>query len=104
LRSSRDFARVFRTGRRSRSDGLTVFVAGPAEAGPARLGLSIRRAAGNAVERNRTKRRLRAAWRELPVAEGIDVVVKADRAAVDAAYQEMEKHLIQALGSAGALR
>ncbi|HYI46346.1 MAG TPA: ribonuclease P protein component [Actinomycetota bacterium] len=104
MRTSRDFARVFRAGKRSRSDGITVFVAGSSEEGPSRLGMSIRRAAGNAVARNRTKRRLRAAWQQLEVPDGLDVVVRADRAAVEATYQEMEKHVVGALTSAGALR
>lgn len=68
------------------------------------MGMSIRRSAGNAVARNRTKRRMRDAWRRLEVADGLDVVVRADRPAVEAAYQEMEKHMVGALTAAGALR
>jgi ribonuclease P protein component len=104
LRNSRDFARVFRTGRRASSDGVTVYVATSPDGGAARLGLAIKRGSGNAVARNRTKRRLRAAWGRLDLTEPMDVVIRADRSAVEERYQEMEKHLVSALRSSGALR
>lgn len=104
LSSSRDFARAFRTGRKATSDGITVFVAESDDRGPARLGMAIRRSAGNAVARNKTKRRVREAWRKLEVGDRLDVVIRVDRDGVEASYQEMEKHLIGALTSAGALR
>ena len=68
------------------------------------MGMSIKRSAGNAVARNRTKRRLRAMWRRLAVPDGLDVVVGVEQPAVEASYQEMEKHVVGALTSAGVLR
>lgn len=57
-----------------------------------RLGLTVTKKVGNAVERNRIRRRLRAAARAvLPQAgrEGYDYVVVARRAALTADFSEL---------------
>jgi len=71
LSRSRDFDAVYRKGR-SVSTRFLVLYAFPREedsAGDARLGLAVSRKLGGAVERNRLKRRLRAAFEE--VREGL---------------------------------
>lgn len=67
LSRSRDFDAVYRKGR-SVSTRYLVLYAFPREEdreGEPRLGLAVSRQLGGAVERNRLKRRLRAAWEEL---------------------------------------
>jgi len=57
-----------------------------------RLGLTVTKKTGNAVERNRIRRRLRAAARAvLPQAgkDGFDYVVVARRAALTAGFSEL---------------
>lgn len=85
LLSPAEFDRVYRH-RRSAADGALVMYACPAAAGDAsasalaRLGLSVSRRVGNAVVRNRWKRRLREAFRavrgEMPVGQDFIVVVR----------------------------
>ena len=86
LRSSADFAAVFRGARgaggsRSGSRFVVVHVnSTDARAGqPPRVGLVVSKAVGNAVVRNRTKRVLRALMSsridQLP--QGVDVVIRA---------------------------
>jgi ribonuclease P protein component len=86
LRSSNDFAAVFRGARgaggsRSGSRFVVVHVnPTDARAGqPPRVGLVVSKAVGNAVVRNRTKRVLRALMNsrisQLP--DGVDVVIRA---------------------------
>ena len=72
IRKRQEFERVFRKGRRARGPDMHV-VALCSENGPARLGLAVSRRVGNAVVRNRVKRRVREIFRrhrdQLPVAD-----------------------------------
>ena len=59
-----EFNRVYGQGRRTRQGPLVVHAL-PNACGHARLGLSVSKKVGNAVDRNRVKRRLRDAFRHL---------------------------------------
>ncbi len=102
LARSADFRRVYAAGRRARRDGITVWVA-PADQPerPSRLGLAIRASTGTAVVRNRTRRRLRAAYRDYEPAAGYDVVARGDETVTGKNFQEVREHLWAALAAAG---
>jgi ribonuclease P protein component len=59
---------------------------------PPRVGFVVSKAVGNAVVRNRTKRRLRAsvATRLNGIPKGLDVVVRANPAAGAATWDELD--------------
>ena len=69
--------------------------------GPARLGVSVRRGAGNAVVRNRIKRRLRAAAARCEVVPGVVVVVAGDRSVATLPCERLVAELTTALTAAG---
>lgn len=70
---------------------MVVFVAQqPQDAvGPSRVGFAVSKGVGNAVTRNRVKRRLRAIAAPLLPATGVDVVVRANPAAALADFNEL---------------
>ncbi|MGN6751733.1 MAG: ribonuclease P protein component [Intrasporangium sp.] len=67
---------------------------------PPRVGFVVSKAVGNAVVRNRTKRRLRAsvATRLSGIPAGLDVVVRANPSAAQATYVELDSALERQLG------
>ena len=73
----------------------------PEPVGP-RLGMAISASAGTAVERNRIRRRIRAAFAHCPVGRDRDVVVRADRTAGTVTFHELVAALQTALDEAGA--
>ena len=67
LTRSRDFDAVYRQGRSVSTRFLVLYWFPRAEGEEAsRLGIAVPRKAGGAVVRNRLKRRLKEAWRQLP--------------------------------------
>jgi ribonuclease P protein component len=96
-----DFRRILRRGRRL---GGTLLVAHMlrSEDAPARFGFVVGRAVGNAVVRNRVKRRLRAIAHEmLPgVPRGTAVVVRALPGAASGTFGELDAELRRALDRA----
>lgn len=75
LRGSSDFKRVRRTGR-SYAHPLVVLVASPNGLAFTRLGVAAGKTVGDAVERNRAKRRMREALRAIipAISPGWDLI------------------------------
>jgi ribonuclease P protein component len=102
LSRSADFDRVYREGRSHASRHLVVYAfprAAGADADEPRLGVSVGRKVGGAVERNRMKRLLReafwAAAEELP--DGYDFVLVARPDAGELARERGEDGIAEAL-------
>jgi ribonuclease P protein component len=95
------FRHAVRNGRRAGSRTVVVHAALPAAGGgsPAEVGLVVSKAVGNAVVRNRVKRRLRHLARDHVAALPDDalVVIRAQGAAAAASYQELGSDLDRCL-------
>jgi ribonuclease P protein component len=108
LSRSRDFDAVYRHGRSASTRYLVVYWF-PREGtdSTSRLGIAVPRRAGGAVTRNRLKRRLREAWRQLPPRpEGHDYVLVARPGLAEAAeargFEWLRERIEEALGKAAA--
>jgi ribonuclease P protein component len=102
LRKSSDFAMVRRVGR-SWADDLLVLAARRNEMPRTRYGFVVGRRVGNAVTRNRIKRRLRGAVTESCVVEGWDITLIARNRAANAKYHELKESLNRLMVRAGIL-
>ena len=105
LRKQRDFSRVYKQGK-SRGGKYAVILY-------KRNGLKISRTAfvsskkvGNSVERNRSRRLLRAAYKEIEteIRSGFDIIFVARNAINGCKEQEVEKQLRKSLKGSGLLR
>ena len=104
LRRSTDFAAAIRGGRRAGRGTVVVhlFLEEPAQASTARAGFVVSKAVGNAVVRNRVRRRLRHLVRPLlaGLPDGAILVVRALPAAASASFAALGTDLDGALAAA----
>ena len=102
LTDGQQFASAIRQGRRAGSRSLVVHLGAEAAPGqvPPKAGLVVGKAVGNAVHRNRVKRRLRHLLRDrLPaVPSGAHLVVRALPPAAEATSAQLAAELDRALG------
>jgi len=98
LQKHAEFDQVYRRGRRHFSPHMTVFFL-RREAGPGpRVGFTVGRVLGGAVERNRIRRRLREAARlelgKLP--EPVDVVIHPKKSVLKAEFSQLREEMAEA--------
>jgi ribonuclease P protein component len=93
-----DFERVYKQGRRHFAAHMTVFYLLRSEGEGLRVGFTVGRVLGGAVQRNRMKRRLREAVRLQRPAESVpvDVVINPKKTLLTADFAEVEKEIVRA--------
>jgi ribonuclease P protein component len=102
LRKRREFLSVQRRGQRVHGQLQVVIAAASRTPGP-RLGVTASKKVGNAVQRNRTKRLIRDAFRHLrtDVPSWLEIVVVARKSMVDSSQQavlaELQKCIDRAI-------
>jgi len=99
-----EFLRVAAKGRKTPMPGLVLQALQRDDAGPARLGFTVTRKVGNAVVRNRTRRRLKEAARlllaERPVS-GVDLVLIGRDATRRRDFRALQGDIARALDKLG---
>jgi ribonuclease P protein component len=99
-----DFERVYKQGRRHFATHITAFyllrdmeqgLSGP------RIGFTVGKALGGAVQRNRIKRRLREAIRlnEFPGSVALDVVINPKRSVLAMDFSDLQSEVAKAFGT-----
>lgn len=98
LSRSGEFRRVYSSGRKLRLGSATLFVSANT-AGHPRLGVTVTRKVGGAVERNRLKRRVREMFRKnfAAIPGHWDIVVNVRPGAGELSHAEMEREIMGAL-------
>ena len=100
LRKRADFDSVRARGKRV-SDNLFVLTVARSEAAQTRWGLAVGRRVGNAVVRNRVKRKIRENIRDMTCKTGLDVIVFARPGAADAGSESFRSSLHKLARRAG---
>ena len=95
-----DFDRVYKKGRRHFATHMTVFYLRretdePAAPSQHRVGFTVRKVLGGAVQRNRMKRRLREAVRlqAIKLPAGVDVVINPKASLLSADFDELRSEI-----------
>jgi len=100
LRKHAEFELVYKSGRRQFSSSFTAFYLlrpGTQSEGP-RVGITVGRQMGGAVQRNRIKRRVRAAVRQnlRRVASAVDVVINPKKAVFGMDFEALSTEIARA--------
>ena len=102
LTSRQDFAAVYRTGKAFRSN-LLILRTRQNGGRPSRFGYTVGKSRGNAVVRNKVKRRLREIARAASVSPGWDIIMNARRDAARADWPRLQSTVVKLMTRAGVL-
>ena len=101
-----EFLRVAAKGRKTPSSGVVMQALSRDDDGPVRLGFTVTKKVGNAVIRNRTRRRLREAARAVlktEVVRGVDLVLIGRDSTRDRRFVLLVEDVRRAMAKLGAL-
>jgi ribonuclease P protein component len=100
-----DFERVYKQGRRHFAAHMTVFYLPRQKGEGVRVGFTVGKVLGNAVVRNRMKRRLREAVRlHGMIASAMDVVINPKKSLLSAAFIDVQREICRAFEVIAAAR
>jgi ribonuclease P protein component len=104
LRKHADYQRVYKASRKQFAKQMSYFftlrtaeeiASDPDGAGGARIGLTVGKVMGKAVDRNRIKRRMREAVRKnlATLTTPVDVILHPRRSVIDLEFQQLESEV-----------
>ena len=105
LKNSQDFRKLYRRGKTAAHPVMAVYCRGNGRK-ENRVGVTVSKKLGNAVWRNRVKRRLRAVYRlnEEKILPGRDLILIGRRATHDASFPELERVFLSLSDKLGMMR
>lgn len=105
MKRNHEFQRLYRRGKSAASPYLALYCR-KGRRGENRLGFTVGKKVGGAVQRNRVRRRLREIYRlhEGEFLPGYDMVVVARSRAVAASYQKLQRAYLSLAQSLGLLQ
>jgi ribonuclease P protein component len=104
LRAASEFSRVREQGVSRAGKYVVINVLPLPEGGRCRFGIITSRKVGNAVQRNRVRRRLREIIRACTPREAVWVVTVARRPAADAAFRDLQQDWLRTVKRLGGLQ
>ena len=106
LKQNSDFRRAYGRGKSFSDPALVTYVLRNNRAGVCRMGITTSKKIGNAVERNRSRRIIRAAFRELTptVKGGYDFVFVARSRTKHLKSTDIQKIMLHQLNKAGVIK
>ena len=98
-----DYRRLVRSGRRARGSVLLAYARRTRPDEPLRVGVIVARTVGNAVVRNRVRRRIKAVgWSLAQEVRGMDVVIRALPSAAGADFAAIDSEVRRLAGELAA--
>ena len=104
LRKHADYQRVYKDGKRQSLPLMTYFFAPRPDVPGSRVGLTAGKVLGNAVARNRIKRRMRAAVRShrAELTGNVDLILHPRKTVQDAEFSAIERDVLRAFRAVSA--
>lgn len=99
VKKDREFQKVFHKGKSTANRQFVIYKYNKEDQSHFRVGISVSKKLGNAVTRNRLKRRIRHILMELDdqLAQDVDFIVIARQPIVQMSYQEMKSSMMHVL-------
>lgn len=106
LKSRLDFQAVYTKGRSVANRAAVLYVLPQKPSDVSRIGFAAGKKLGNAVVRNRVKRRIKEAVRLVwpSIKPGVALIIIARHAAMDMPFSQLQAKVVELFGRAGMLR
>lgn len=106
LTDRNDFKRVYRKGKSTANYQFVLYYDDRGDEGPFRLGVSVSKKIGNAVVRNRMRRRVKEIVRREAerIRDGYDLILIVRKGALQLDHPSMEKSIFHLLKKASLIR
>lgn len=104
LKKNEEIKKVLDYQRKKISGAVTIYIKPQENPGLFKLAISVPKKLGNAVQRNKVKRRIREIIRLFILKPGMDYFILVKPSAKEYTYQALEKHIYECLKQHGQIK